>query len=304
VLKDIEKKNERKRIARQFFDEMEKNVMKSQARGEMIPGIPLTKIEDAGPPKEPFPRSHVRTISAMHGVLFDELEESLNISQREQNTLKPSHHTITSQRRKEQSQIPPRPPLPGRGISTGKRIKYYKNTHQRVEEEKVERQVGEQPTCVPSHEASTVPPKLPAGHARRNTEGTIYLQSTMTNPDINATIKCVCGVYWNHIIQSMEDERRCQMKKAQKYLEFNVFDDIYSSSRREPLKDPSLSEITEFYKAFYLHSQMEHDTIIFSLIYVERLIKLTNGILVPSPQNWKSLLFSCMALASKVSLIF
>jgi hypothetical protein len=43
---------------------------------------------------------------------------------------------------------------------------------------------------------------------------------------------------------------------------------------------------------------MEHDTIIMSLIYVERLIKTAN--VSPIPENWRSILFSCMVLASKV----
>lgn len=37
-----------------------------------------------------------------------------------------------------------------------------------------------------------------------------------------------------------------------------------------------------------------------SLIYVERLIKETNGRVCPTPQTWKSILFACMVLASKV----
>jgi hypothetical protein len=45
---------------------------------------------------------------------------------------------------------------------------------------------------------------------------------------------------------------------------------------------------------------MESDTIIMSLIYVERLIKASNGALTPMPENWRSILFSCMVLASKV----
>jgi len=44
---------------------------------------------------------------------------------------------------------------------------------------------------------------------------------------------------------------------------------------------------------------MEHDTIIMSLIYVERLLKEDTTI-VPVPENWRSVLFSCMVLASKV----
>jgi hypothetical protein len=37
-----------------------------------------------------------------------------------------------------------------------------------------------------------------------------------------------------------------------------------------------------------------------SLIYVERLIKTTEGGLRPRSSNWRSVLFSCMILASKV----
>lgn len=61
-----------------------------------------------------------------------------------------------------------------------------------------------------------------------------------------------------------------------------------------------MEEIISFYQDFYKRSKMEHDTIIMSLIYVERLIKETNGVIAPVPGNWKSLLFSCMVLASKV----
>ena len=63
---------------------------------------------------------------------------------------------------------------------------------------------------------------------------------------------------------------------------------------------PSLADITAFYQDFYERSQMEHDTIIMSLIYVERLIKETNGLLAPVTENWKSILFACMVMASKV----
>ena len=40
--------------------------------------------------------------------------------------------------------------------------------------------------------------------------------------------------------------------------------------------------------------------VIMSLIYVERLVKRTNGALMPNVENWRSILFGCMVLASKV----
>jgi hypothetical protein len=67
-----------------------------------------------------------------------------------------------------------------------------------------------------------------------------------------------------------------------------------------PSHIPSLDEITNFYRDVFRRAQMESDTIIMSLIYVERLIKVTNGGLRPTRKNWRSLLFSCMVLSSKV----
>lgn len=63
---------------------------------------------------------------------------------------------------------------------------------------------------------------------------------------------------------------------------------------------PSLDEITNFYRDVFRRGQMESDCMIMSLIYVERLIKCTDGGLRPRPSNWRSLLFSCMVLSSKV----
>mmetsp|Transcript_4280 Transcript_4280/g.9704 ORF Transcript_4280/g.9704 Transcript_4280/m.9704 type:complete len:365 (+) Transcript_4280:619-1713(+) len=178
-------------------------------------------------------------------------------------------------------------------------------------------------------------------HTRRNTGGTIYLQNFMTNPDVKATIKCVCGVYRAHIGQSqsksqsvLEPSNRGVLERttptptatptatpktpAATSLEpnhnhpFDVFDDRYGSNRRRgrggpgvateraAAAVPTLGEILEFYEAFYERSMMEHDAIIFSLIYVERLIKSTGGRLAPTRSNWRSVLFSCMVLASKV----
>ena len=63
---------------------------------------------------------------------------------------------------------------------------------------------------------------------------------------------------------------------------------------------PSLDEVTRFYRDTFYKAQMEADCIIMSLIYVERLIKKTGGALRPRPSNWRSLIFSCMILSSKV----
>jgi Cyclin, N-terminal domain len=172
-------------------------------------------------------------------------------------------------------------------------------------------------------------------HVRRNTGNTIFVKTTMTNPDIDATIKCVCGVYRAHVVQGAErlaNQQRSPVSVHTVHLNLDIFCDDYeepvgssqppsrrnsskaskatsaasssSSSRRRRTGPaavvPMMKDIEDFYHEFYMRSQMEHDTIIMSLIYVERLIKETQCALSPTPENWRSLLFSCMILASKV----
>jgi hypothetical protein len=150
----------------------------------------------------------------------------------------------------------------------------------------------------------------PAGHNRRNTGGTIWIKNTMTNPDIQATIKCVCGVYRAHIIQATERKMPLSPVSVMGNGQYGSPADValfrddfeYRHLRRPdtPPPIPSLADVVAFYEEFYRRSQMEHDTIIVSLIYVERLIKMSHGVATPMADNWRSVLFSCMVLASKV----
>ena len=316
---------ERRKRDLAFFKEMEQNILQSLARGELIPGIPLSETKKEGPPKEPRPVQRVRTISSMDNLLLAELRDDSSV-RRQEMSLRTSVQSVSSS----SSQIPNstdksgRPPLP-----TGPSAR---RTHRPVESTEVSKDhskrssdndltdpeiaredaelAGEslldapiQSECDLSELRVMTTTSPPLGHTRRNTGGTIYLKTTMTNPDINATIKCVCGVYRAHIVQAAG--RKCSRSPVSVIgspMDIEVFRDDYESPRRrqkEP-KIPKLSDVLAFYQEFYRRSQMEHDTIITSLIYVERLIKASNGILSPMPENWRSILFSCMVLASKV----
>jgi len=163
---------------------------------------------------------------------------------------------------------------------------------------------------------------------RRNTCGTVYVKSTMADPDICSTIKCVCAVYRAHLLQSFRDKHASVYSKV-KFSEYEIFNDSPSEHDNNPTVShtachtsrikieevgseiemsaasldnsvPSLDEITDFYRFVFKKAQMESDCIIVSLIYVERLLRDTNGGVWPNPKNWRSLLFSCMVMASKV----
>lgn len=145
-------------------------------------------------------------------------------------------------------------------------------------------------------------------------------------------MQCVCGVYRAHILQAAEKSASnspnsvCHTKDelAQVFV-----DDQGGHTPKDLSEVPSLDQVITFYENFYERSQMEIDTIIMSLIYVEKLIKETNGLVVPRAETWKcktkdrsllfpytntthsqyklstlyciiAILFSCMVLASKV----
>lgn len=161
--------------------------------------------------------------------------------------------------------------------------------------------------------------------SRRNTGSTMYVGTTMSAPDKDATIKCVCGVFRAHMVQSLRDTKSGMARIP--FEEYDVFDDNYKAPTlnqrtKESFNNienstlyalaglnidcneahllPSLNEITQFYRDIFRKSQMESDCIIMSLIYVERLMKETNGGVRPSLKNWKSVMFASMIMSSKV----
>lgn len=146
---------------------------------------------------------------------------------------------------------------------------------------------------------------------KRNTCGTIYIGTTLSAPDKDALIKCVCGVFRAHLLQSdvATGSAGADINTSPYLLTPRQVSKYAAFKDRRPHGDyrcldtgsiPTLDAITDFYRHVFLRSQMEIECIIISLIYVERLIKISKGELRPRRDNWRSILFSCMVLASKV----
>lgn len=366
------KKEERRRRDRKFFDEMEANVLKALARGEIIPGISREQTPVEGPPQEPLQdrKPRVRTISGMDDVLLAELRDDYHsvttTRQVQQHRQVPAAAGVgvgeapRHQQQRPSNTIVGRPPLPRPAFSSslsknhhvtfqpqnqtstlllpdtfkdeqGKHPFQNQQQHQQQSNPKIAGAQGSADHEIagkglvhallqgkrgvnstsrdldPSSGRSLSPTSggQQQQHIRRNTGGTIYLQNTMMNPDIQATIRCVCAIIRAHIIQHHNAAKAASSSPSSRPVprEYLVFKDDYSSQTPRTRKSPpvpSLDEVISFYEAFYKRSQMEHDTIITSLIYLERLIKQTNGALSPDPENWHSILFATMVLASKV----
>lgn len=311
-IKALEKKmrKEKKKQDAKFFEEMEQNINRSIGMGELIPGIGFEETNKNTTRSETeilSQRKHVRTISTMDGsISFDDLGEDRGISTQTTSLIAPP--------RFDHSGKPPLPKIPMVGKKMERLPEEEKPDvvkHTQIPPSRVDSGVsfaGETLIDAPLPSANDVlgldvPSRLrPQAHVRRNTGGTIFLENTMTKPDIHATIKCVCGVYRAHILQGMDQGTRARQHEP--HFNADIFlDHRIPQSQRKPQQTrraPTLMDVLAFYKEFYVRSKMEHDTIIMSLIYVERLVKATDGELNPNPDNWRSILFACMVLASKV----
>ena len=131
-------------------------------------------------------------------------------------------------------------------------------------------------------------------HCNISTQGYNEIYALTVLVFVNS-FQCVCGVYRSHIISSQHSNLGIEETES-----LNVFNDYPNDAHAMQSQNPTLDEITTFYRDIFYKAQMEADCIIMSLIYVERLIKKTNGNLRPRATNWRSLLFSCMILSSKV----
>jgi hypothetical protein len=308
------KRREKRKQDLEFFREMEANIHSSLERVELIPGIPIGETKKEGPPLEPLRSSRVRTISGMDEVLLAELRDDASVTRQQPQprvgVFIPTLQQSTPSERKGRPPLPTGPHAPKRAPTKSESNESLELSPENIAPITInepELLAGEKLLDEPLETAcdfSDLGTKsLTNGHVRRNTGNTIYLQSTMENPDIKNTIKCVCGVYRTHIVQTAERNasRSPVSVNVGPSLDVDLFtDDFGVTKKRKNIGVPSLSDVLGFYQEFYRRSQMEVDTIIVSLIYVERLVKSTNGLLSPGPSNWRSILFSAMVLASKV----
>lgn len=329
---------------------MEKNMRAHFAEGRLTKehtSMELLKLV-GGPPKEPLAlqvpskQQRIRTISAMDEHMLAQVDVEAHAPQNGNNhNARPRPTPPPADNDPPQSMgLPGRPPLPSTRTSLFSTVpsesspeasSHSLNQYDRwdslelsPDNTSVHAQIGspelqgmrlldENPSHHSVHNAEEE--KHPQGHLRRNTGNTMFVNSTMTSPDIQGTIKCVCGVYRAHIVQSVESPTSpgSVVPVGSTVINPDVFrDDLHgmppyqgqSWKFRTPdsksQRIPTIEEVENFYKEFFRRSQMEHDTIIMSLIYIERLIKRTEGAICPTPLNWRSMLFSCMILASKV----
>ena len=130
----------------------------------------------------------------------------------------------------------------------------------------------------------------------------------MSQQDNKATIRCVCAVIRAHMIEAEKDnivpKPQFDTFKDEYYVKLEAQQRRYSRGSQYEAspelalcaadrKVPTLSTIVNFFENTFTKSQMENECIIMSLIYIERLIKVTKGRFCIRFDNWRSTSFAC-----------
>ena len=142
---------------------------------------------------------------------------------------------------------------------------------------------------------------------RSNSTNSIYLTSTMSTADTGTTIKCVAAVLHRRIHSVAKGQRRMALKSTAGDAwdvygnEWQHFNDAPSSTGRRR-GAPTLDQIANFIQRIFEKAQMERDSLIIALMYIERLLKSKSAgvALKLGPHNWMTVLFCGLLISSKV----
>lgn len=129
---------------------------------------------------------------------------------------------------------------------------------------------------------------------KSNSTSTLFVNSTLSAPDINQILNCMASAIFYHI----ESGHRV-VESEQVFYE--IFDE-----RKHPLEDalvdttrvPRVKKIYKFLASIFSTENLPAEVAILCLAYVERLISKTDVTLHAS--NWRRIVLSALILASKV----
>ena len=178
---------------------MERNIYKSLERKERIPGVPAPQQQQLLPQETlPDQQPRVRTISGMDENLLMELSAPKKPKSILKSTMTPSTSTTATTA----TTTTGRPPLPKARQTSREdsddtfclspdeaREKFPPLTHRDSELELAGEHLLDGPIDESIGLDGLAENANNKAHVRRNTGSTIYVKSTMTNPDIQATIK-------------------------------------------------------------------------------------------------------------------
>eukprot|EP00605_Chrysophyceae_sp_TOSAG23-4_P002639 GSChrysophyteH1.ASY1.ANO1.2915.1 assembled CDS len=142
---------------------------------------------------------------------------------------------------------------------------------------------------------------------RSNSTGTLYITATMMYQDDSAFIRCVCAVIKSHLLHSFASISVCNDKFAAFEDEPKSFGQRSLSSKLHAIARvaqselmPKLDELVNFFSYIFNRGQLESECVIIALIYCERFVQEAKGSFYITIGNWRSVIFICLVMASKV----
>lgn len=132
------------------------------------------------------------------------------------------------------------------------------------------------------------------GMKKSSSCSTIYLDdSTVSQPNLKNTVKCVSLAIYYHIKNRQSDRR------------IEIFDERLHPLTRDQVPEdydrhnPEHRQIYKFVRTLFNAAQLTAECAIITLVYLERLLTYSELDIMPS--NWKRMVLGAILLASKVS---
>jgi len=127
-------------------------------------------------------------------------------------------------------------------------------------------------------------------HQRSNSTSTLFVDSTLKNPNIDEVVLSVSRVLHYHIVMDSIHEVPVSL---------DIFDERkFPLSSKKEFPMPEADTVYQFVKAVYTSLQSSIETTVISLVYMERLLFFTN--MHVSAYNWRWLFLGGYLLSLKV----
>lgn len=146
-------------------------------------------------------------------------------------------------------------------------------------------------------------PKQPLREFKSSSTSSIFLDTTISKPNVKSMIKAVATILQSQLNEDMNLGKQISPKSdlyyfsEEKYV--SEYPQYFDKQRIENIrKIPTLDDMINFIEALYNCVQFSSECCIISLIYINRIIALTG--LSLQTTNWRPLVFVSLMVSQKI----
>jgi len=126
---------------------------------------------------------------------------------------------------------------------------------------------------------------------RRSSTSTAFVKDTISNPNRSELLLCISYALYYHMSTGMQTKVK---------IHEDIFSEkIHPMTKEKPnfTKMPPLDTVYNFLKGLFEHSKCDHEVIIMSLAYIERLLEMSK--LTFDSSNWRRITLAAFIVADK-----